>query len=124
MDISDIMNGAHDRPHLAKSIERVARVKFSIFLLWLISKKAVHGYDIIKALKSEPAMSEMAASRIYPILAELSGRGLISCRRVMQGKRAKKLYRLTPQGRSRLGQAKTYIRSNRMMVAFMEDMLK
>jgi len=118
------MNNAHGRPHLAKKIERVARVKFSIFLLWLISKKAVHGYDIIKALKAEPAMSEMSVSRIYPILAELSRKGLISCRTLMQGKRAKKLYRLTPLGKARLHQAKTYIRNNRLMVAFMEDMLK
>ncbi len=102
---------------------RAARVKMGIFLLWLISRKPAHGYDILKTIKSDPMMGKVAASRIYPILRGLKSLGLVSQKTVKQGRRAKKLYAVTAKGRRTLDKAKAFLRSSKLMAGFMEDML-
>lgn len=104
--------------------KRLTTERFSLFLLWLISRGGLHGYDIIKKIREDPAVVKCASSRIYPLLKSLSKKGLISQKRVMHGKRAKKVYRLTAKGRQAIARAKEYMRSSRLMVEFAEDMLR
>jgi len=108
-----------------KNIEKkIGKVKFSIFLLWMISKKEQHGYEIIKTIKEDPCMPSFAASKIYPLLSDLSKKGLISSKKVMQGKRARKIYYVTAKGKALLEKAKDYIKKSPLMMAYVEDMLK
>jgi PadR family transcriptional regulator len=103
---------------------KVAHVQCSVFLLWLLSKKEMHGYEIIKEIGSDPMVGRMNASRIYPLLAGLTNKKLVSQKTVMQGRRARKLYRLTPLGKEALRNARDYLKRSALIVRFMEDMLR
>lgn len=102
--------------------KRMARQKFSVFLLWMISKREQHGYEIIKTIREDPILPNFAASKIYPLLKSLSRSGLISQKKVMQGKRARKVYYITDKGKEILKKAKGYIRKSPLMLAYVEDM--
>ncbi len=104
--------------------KKMAKQKFSVFLLWMISRKEQHGYEIIKTIKEDPVMPNFAASKIYPILKELSKKGLISQKKVMQGKRVRKVYYITANGKEILKKAKGHIRKSPLMMAYVEDMCK
>lgn len=104
--------------------KKMAKEKFSLFLLWMISKKEQHGYEIIKTIKDDPVMPNFAASKIYPILKALSKKGLISQKKAMQGKRARKVYYITAKGKEILKNAKGHIRKSPLMMAYVEDMCK
>jgi DNA-binding PadR family transcriptional regulator len=104
--------------------KRMAKEKFSLFLLWMISKKEQHGYEIIKTIREDPVMPNCAASKIYPILKELTKKGLISQKKAMQGKRVRKVYYITNEGKEMLKKAKEYIRKSRLMMAYVGDILK
>ena len=104
--------------------EKAMNEKFSIFLLWLLSKKERHGYEIIKIVKDSSPLASIAASRVYPLLAQLSKKGLISYKKELHGKRASKHYYLSSKGKLALQNIKKFIQSNKLVVNFMEDMLK
>lgn len=104
--------------------KKAAKMRFSMFLLWLLSKKECHGYEIIKLLESDKQIPSVAVSRMYPLLNDLTKKGLITQRKVMQGKRARKVYRLTAKGKAALGMMRHYIKKSPLMIQFMEDMLK
>lgn len=111
--------------HTVKNFEKkMAKEKFSIFLLWMISKKEQHGYEIIKTIHDDPVMPNFAASKIYPLLNGLSRKGLISQKKVMQGKRARKVYYITDKGKDILKKARGHIRKSPLMMAYVEDMCK
>jgi DNA-binding PadR family transcriptional regulator len=103
--------------------KRITKERFLIFLLWLISKKEMHGYEIIKTIKSDKAIASVAASKLYPLLNELNKKGFVTQNKVMQGKRVRKVYSLTEKGRDALKRAKEYFKSSALMVQFAEDML-
>ncbi len=104
--------------------KKLANQNLSVFLLWLISEKPMHGYDIMKTIRSDPMVVPMAASKVYPLLAALSKKGMVSHKMVMQGKRAKKLYHVTPKGREVLSKARQCMRKSPLMMRFMEEMLR
>jgi DNA-binding PadR family transcriptional regulator len=104
--------------------KRIINTKFSIFLLWLISKKEIHGYELMKLIKSDKAMPCLAVSKLYPLLCELNRKGFISQKKVLQGRRVKKPYRITKKGRLVLKMAKEHFKRSNLMVQFAEDMLK
>ena len=104
--------------------KKIGKEKFSIFLLWMISRKEQHGYEIIKTIKEDPHMPSFTASKIYPLLRDLTKKGLISSRKVMQGKRARKIYYITAKGKLVLEKAKAYIKQSPLMMAYVEDMMK
>ncbi len=109
----------------SKNIEKkIGREKFSVFLLWMISKKEQHGYRIIRTIKEDGGIPSFAASKIYPILRDLHRKGLISQKKVMQGKRARKLYQITKKGKEVLAKAKQYFKNSPLMMAYAEDMLR
>ena len=80
-----------------------------MFLLWLISKHEMHGYEILKTLKNDPGAPNaqvISASRLYPMLNGMLAAGLISQKEKKTGRRVRKAYIVTAKGRAMLKQGK------------------
>jgi len=99
-------------------------------ILWLISKKRQHGYEIMTKLhESAPYDNKMpSASKIYPVLHELEKNGLIEGSWEHQGKRKVKYYEITDEGKKVLLRFKKLAQEARknhssLWVEFMEDMI-
>ncbi|MCX8195004.1 MAG: PadR family transcriptional regulator [Candidatus Micrarchaeota archaeon] len=92
-----------------------------LFLLWLIKKKEMHGYEIMKTLK-EDGMRPIGSSRIYPLLKCMMQEGLISQIEKNQGKRVKKIYVLTKRGKNELMAGKRMFKG--LVREFVEEMLQ
>ena len=76
---------------------------FKGVVLYVVSKRPMSGYEILKEL------SRLTAGRfvpspgtLYPLLAYLESEGLITAREICVGRRRKKIYMLTPQGEEHL----------------------
>ena len=104
--------------------KKMGKAKFAVFLLWMISKKEQHGYEIIQTMQEDRAIPSCAASKIYPILRELHRKGLIKQKEVLQGKRAKKLYTITAKGKQVLQKAKDHVKKSPLLRRYVEDMLR
>ena len=99
-------------------------------ILWLISKKRQHGYEIMTKLhESAPYESKMpSASKIYPVLHDLEKNGLIEGSWEHQGKRKVKYYEITDEGKqvlSRFKKLAQHARENHssLWLEFMEDII-
>lgn len=99
-------------------------------ILWLISKKRQHGYEIMTKLhESAPYESKLpSASKIYPVLHDLEKNGLIEGSWEHQGKRKVKYYEITDEGKQVLSRLKKLAHEARknhssLWVEFMEDMM-
>lgn len=68
-----------------------------IFGLWLIEELARHGY-------------KMSAGTLYPILHGLEDKGYLKSTQVREGKRFRRVYRVTARGKRALGAAKDKVR--------------
>ena len=90
-----------------------------IFLLWLIKKHEVHGYQIIKILKDEGM--QIGASRLYPVLKAMLKDGMISQKEKRDGMRVRKVYVITSKGRKVLNGGKKLFRG--IMGEFTKEML-
>jgi len=101
----------------------MTRMMLVSFLLWLISKKPRHGYDLIHILQKEVCYLKVGAGHIYPVLAELSFHGLIKARASAQGKRIKKLYSITPVGRRLLAGIRKRFFHGGMRAQFFKEMV-
>ena len=93
------------------------------FLLWLISKKPACGYGIMRVLRKERGSDKVGPAHIYPVLADMSRRGLIRAKEVACGKRVKKLYSVTPLGRKRLLEMKKAHFGDGLRARFLREML-
>ena len=85
------------------------RGMLSFQVLWLLSKKSMHGDEIAEEI-GERRGAKPKAGTIYPALKELRNNGLIT------GKRSGKIvkYELTKEGKGEVKRAKAYfIRSFR-----------
>jgi len=76
---------------------------FKGVVLYVVSKRPMSGYEILKEL------SRLTAGRfvpspgtLYPLLAYLESEGLITAREIYVGRRRKKIYELTPRGEEHL----------------------
>lgn len=98
LDIKDLPR--HDK----KMIRGFMRGFGKIMILWLISKKRQHGYEIMTQLhESAPYSGKMpSASMIYPVLHKLEKNGLIKGTWEHHGKRKVKYYEITPEGEKSL----------------------
>lgn len=98
LDIEDLPR--HDK----KMIRGFMRGFGKIMILWLISKKRQHGYEIMTQLhESAPYSGKMpSASMIYPVLHKLEKNGLIKGTWEHHGKRKVKYYEITPEGEKSL----------------------
>lgn len=95
----DFSKGLH--PDMAK--------RMYLFLLWLINKKEMHGYEILMKLKNDPGAPNaqvISASRLYPVLNGMLSAGLISQKEMKTGKRVRKVYVVTARGRKMLREGK------------------
>lgn len=97
---------------------------FISFLLWLISKKPLHGYDIIKILRSETGFDRIGPGHIYPSLSALSDLGFISSKIVSDGIRQKKSYSITKKGTKHLVFLKKTIFHTGLRKDFFTEMIK
>jgi DNA-binding PadR family transcriptional regulator len=92
-----------------------------LFLLWFMGRRDMHGYEIIKKLRVE-GFTVATPSRVYPILAGMKARGLISQKEMKQGRRVKKVYTLTQKGRQFIKTGKKAYFSG-IMAEFLREML-
>jgi len=99
-------------------------------ILWLISKKRQHGYEIMTKLhESAPYDNKMpSASKIYPVLHDLEKNGLIKGSWEHQGKRKVKYYEITDDGKQVLSRFRKLAKQARknhssLWVEFMEDII-
>ncbi|MFH1394179.1 MAG: PadR family transcriptional regulator [Candidatus Micrarchaeota archaeon] len=111
----------HKKPPGKDMEKRVIRHMFRTFLLWLISKEEVHGYELIKKIQKDGGFP-CTANRIYPVLAELNEKGFITQKTEMHGKRAKKLYKITPMGRNAIAHAKKHVGECPLRKEFLQEM--
>ena len=91
-----------------------------IFLLWLIRKHEVHGYQIIKILRDEGM--QIGASRLYPVLNAMLKDGVISQKEKRDGKRVRKVYVITLKGKKVLNGGKKLFRG--IAGEFIREMLE
>lgn len=112
-----------------KLIRGLIRSFGNIMILWLISKKKQHGYEIMTKLRdSNPYESKKpSASKVYPVLHDLEKNGLIEGSWEHQGKRKIKYYEITKEGSevlSRFRKLAKHAKNNHadIWMEFMEDM--
>ena len=84
--------------------------------LFMIGKKRMHGYAIIKKLEEIYCSEKMpnkirhpGPSIVYPILHDLEKRGLIKGHWESKGKRKIKYYEITPKGKATIAKIKKMI---------------
>jgi PadR family transcriptional regulator PadR len=100
---------------------------FEVYILWLFSKKKMHGYELIKILSSDHvkgAGPKITSATVYPLLNSMTKRGLLSYRKQSTGKRVRKIYSVTPKGLKKLKEAKKLFFQTGMRKEFFEEMLK
>ncbi len=75
----------------------------SFQILWLLSKRKMHGEEIAEEIKHRRGEKPKAGT-LYPALKDLSNKGMIT------GKKTGKIvtYSLTPEGKAAVKEAKTY----------------
>lgn len=66
-------------------------------LLWLLSKKPAHGYELMKTLNAIKK-TKVTQSTLYPALSALEKKGLVQSGKA-SGARGKKVYSLTGSGK-------------------------
>jgi PadR family transcriptional regulator PadR len=100
-------------------------------ILWLISKKRQHGYEIMTKLheSTAPYNTKMpSASKIYPVLHDLEKNELIKGSWEYHGKRKVKYYEITKEGEEALSRFKEiakFAKKNKssLWLEFFRDMM-
>ncbi len=100
-------------------------------ILWLISKKRQHGYEIMTKLheSTSPYDEKMpSASKIYPVLHDLEKNNLIKGSWEHHGKRKVKYYEITAEGEEALSRFKElakFAKKNKssLWLEFFKDMI-
>lgn len=94
--IKHIFPGPKDcKPSEAKMHKKIAIT----YLLWILKKKPMTGYQLMKMFKEEHHEAMSKASRIYPLLVHLEEEGLLRSKILKKGKRESKQYTITPKGK-------------------------
>ncbi|HEY3920358.1 MAG TPA: PadR family transcriptional regulator [Stellaceae bacterium] len=84
---------------------KLGAADLQLIILALLKEKARHGYELIKALEERSGGFYVPSpGMVYPALTYLEETGLAV---VFESEGAKKLYRITPQGETRLKQDET-----------------
>ena len=107
--------------HIGK---QAAMRMFSLFVLWLLSKKPTHGYEIIHILNKEHEFAKIGPSHIYPFLRKLSNMKLIKVKEQKTGARVKKLYSITPLGKKKMNEIKDYLFGDSLRAKFLREMIQ
>lgn len=116
-------------PHEKKMIRGFMRGFGKIIILWLISKKRQHGYEIMTQLHQASTINKMpSTSMIYPVLHGLERKGMIKGTWEYHGKRKVKYYEITKEGKKSLERIRGLVSKGKNMgrtnlyQEFMEDM--
>lgn len=104
-----------------KYVHPMIMKKAYLFLLWLMRKKEMHGYEIMKMLEND-GVHAMGPSRLYPLLNGMLEQGLISQKEKKQGRRIKKVYILTKKGERELLDGKALFTG--LVGEFVREMLR
>jgi PadR family transcriptional regulator, regulatory protein PadR len=116
--------------HERKMIGGFMRGFGKVMILWLISKRRQHGYEIMTQIhEASPYSGKMpSTSMIYPVLHDLEKKGLIKGTWEEQGKRKVKYYEITNEGEESLKRIRKIAADGRKMdnnnlwKKFLEDM--
>ena len=114
-----------------KLIRGLMRGFGNTMILWLISKKRQHGYEIMTKFheSTAPYNTKMpSASKIYPVLHDLEKNNLIKGSWEHHGKRKVKYYEITTEGEealSRFRELGKFAKKNKssLSVEFFRDMI-
>ncbi|GAB4307312.1 MAG: hypothetical protein Kow0019_02910 [Methanobacteriaceae archaeon] len=112
-----------------KLIRGLMRGSSLIFMLWLISKKGKHGYEVMTQLhQASPLGKDIkmpSPSIIYPKLHLLERKGLIKGSWEHHGKRKVKFYEITDEGIETLNRIRTLFkcRETNLYEEFIQDIL-
>jgi DNA-binding PadR family transcriptional regulator len=85
-------------------MSKTDRLNLSLFetrLLWIVSKKPVHGYAILKELNAKG--KKITNGTLYPALQKLLSEGFVKVEK--KGAREMKVYRLSAKGMKALNNA-------------------
>ncbi|MCY4044888.1 MAG: PadR family transcriptional regulator [Cellvibrionales bacterium] len=70
------------------------------FILCVLTKRPMHGYDIAKAVESQTnGCCSPAEGTIYPVLKQFETGGYVECEKELVGGRERKVYSITDKGR-------------------------
>jgi len=98
---------------------------FEIYVLWALSKKKMHGYELMKAMMHGQAVDiKISPATVYPMLDALHKKGLIAYKKESTGKRTRKVYYTTKEGLAYIKMAKKYFFQRGLRKKFFEEMLK
>jgi PadR family transcriptional regulator PadR len=90
-------------------------------VLQLLSKKSMHGYELSVQLKTlSSGKIEVTEGTIYPMLHALEADGAITSKVLEQGKRTRKVYEITEEGKKLL---KTKTREWQEFQSMMEQLM-
>ncbi len=112
-----------------KLMRGLARGFTNTMILWLISKKRQHGYEIMTKLHQDAPYDKMpSASKIYPVLHDLEKNDLIKGSWEHHGKRRVKYYEITEKGEEALSRVRkmgTFYKKHKssIFIEFMRDIM-
>lgn len=109
-------------PEPTMAHKRLLSEMFSVFLLWIISKGKTHGYELIKKINSEHKMEVVTSAHVYPILKYMLKQGWIEQGTEKTGKRVKKNYTITPEGKDKLMAMKKILSGFKLRKQFFKEM--
>ena len=90
------------------------------YILWLVGRTPMTGYEIMKLLETQHQKAMANASRIYPILIHLEEEGLIRSKILKKGKRESKRYSITQKGKTVLSTIRK-LHSGSLWGEFLQD---
>ncbi len=94
---------------MARCVQPDMAKHMHLFMLWLLSKKGMHGYEILKMLRADRALQQshkVSASSLYPTLKDMLSDGLILQHKINSGKRVRKVYLPSAKGKRMLKEGK------------------
>jgi DNA-binding PadR family transcriptional regulator len=119
------MVGKKGTPAVTTQIgKEAANRMFSLFILWLLSKKPSHGYELINMLNKEHEFKKIGPAHIYPFLRKLSNMGLIKAKEEKTGRRVRKLYSITAVGKKKMLEIKKYLFGDSIRARFLREMIE
>jgi PadR family transcriptional regulator PadR len=89
-------------------IQQLRRGSTPLLILSILSDGKMYGYQIMRELeRRSEGYFTMTAALLYPALHQLEMEALVESEwQAVQGKRRRKYYTITPEGRKALGQSK------------------
>lgn len=79
-----------------------------IHILYHACKEPIFGLGMIEELQRHGY--KLSAGTLYPMLHGLESRGLLRSKRISSGRRSRRVYRATAQGRKALAQARSKVK--------------